>query len=298
MSDHLHATASDARTPAMHAASTDSDSSVRRLLVLFVSIALAVTAFRAVQPFMGSGRGVIGPLVSDAERPLMAGIAILLAFAVVSAVSALVGRLVNAIVGLFVLGTGVGYLAMRAGSSADFCFGGSSMFAAGIELIGWTVLVAAGSHLIFRVGGPLMDVPKTTEDHIDSPIGPSARIAWLAAIAGVALAWLAAVTMSKGQAIGAATLAGFATGAIGRMLSPRTTPVYLAAAPVAAFALVYLFLGFSAPADLSVAFADGSLPRLARLMPVDIVAGALCGTALGFGFMRSFAQPNDSSYAR
>ena len=247
---------------------------------------------------MGSGRGVIGPLVSDAERPLMAGIAILLAFAVVSAVSALVGRLVNAIVGLFVLGTGVGYLAMRAGSSADFCFGGSSMFAAGIELIAWTVLVAAGSHLIFRVGGPLMDVPKTTEDHIDSPIGPSARIAWLAAIGGVALAWLAAVTMSKGQAIGAATLAGFATGAIGRMLSPRTTPVYLAAAPVAAFALVFLFLGFSAPADLSVAFADGSLPRLARLMPVDIVAGALCGTALGFGFMRSFAQPNDSSYAR
>jgi hypothetical protein len=30
-------------------------------------------------------------------------------------------------------------------------------------------------------------------------------------------------------------------------------------------------------------------------MPVDIVAGALCGTALGFGFMRSFAAPATDS---
>ena len=76
-------------------------------------------------------------------------------------------------------------------------------------------------------------------------------------------------------------------------LAPRTTPVYLAAVPVAAMALVYLFYGFTVPADLAESFVGGSLPRILRIMPLDAVAGSLCGTALGFGFMRSFAIPQE-----
>ncbi len=276
---------------AQYGAHAEVDSPIRRLLVLLVSIALAAIAFRAVLPFFGSARGVAGPTVGDADRPIFAAVAIVLAFAVTTAIAALVGKLVNAIVGIFVLGTGVAYLAMRSGGSADFCFGDSSVVAAGVELVGWTALVAAGSHVVFRVGGPLVDFPKTNEDHIDSPVGPRARAAWLAALAGLAIAWLAAVTASKGQALGAATLAGFATGAFGRMLSPRTPPIYLASAPIAAFALVYLIIGLTGALDLSTAYVEGTLPRFLRLMPVDIAAGALCGTALGFGFTRSFAAP-------
>ncbi len=270
------------------------DRPVVRGVTLVVALILSALAFRAVQPFMGSARGVVGPLVADAERPVAGALAIVLAFAVVAAVSALVGRLVNAVVGIFVLGTGVAWLAMRSGSSVDFCFGGSSITAAGVELLGWTGLAVAGSHLVYRVGGALPDFPVTGDDEVDSPTGRFARISWLAAIAGVAVAWFAAAAASKGQALGAATLAGFATGAIGRLLAPRTPPVYLAAAPIAAFALVFLFIGFTARGDLAGGFVDQSLPRLLRMMPVDIAAGALCGTALGFGFMRSFAaQPGD-----
>ena len=274
------------------------DKPVVRSVTLFVALAIAALSFRAVEPFMTSTRGVAGPLVVDSERPAVAALAIFVAFAVVSAAAALVGRLVNAIVGLFVLGTGVGYLAMRCGSSIDFCFGGSSILAAGIELVAWTVLAAAGSHLVFKVGGRLSDVPFTGEDEIDSPTGPAARKAWLAALAGVGVAWLVAASATKGQAIGAATLAGFATGAIGRMISPRTTPVYLAAAPIGAFAALFLYLGFTTSGDLAAGFAQGALGsgmgRFLRLMPVDIAAGALCGTSLGFGFVRSFASPDDA----
>ena len=266
------------------------DSPVRRVAVLVISIALAAIAFRATVPFMQSARGVAGPLVTDAERPAMAVLAIACAFAVSAAVAALVGRLVNAVVGVFVLGTGISYLAMRAGNSADFCFGGSSVTAAGVELVGWTLLVIGASHLIFKVGGPLLDMPPTHEDDIDLPTGRAARSSWFAALAGLAAAWLAAVTATKGQALGAATLAGFATGCVARLISPRTPPVYLAAAPIAAFALVFLFLGFTGAGDLSARFVDGTLPRFLRMMPVDIAAGACCGTALGFGFMRSFAS--------
>jgi hypothetical protein len=280
--------------PAVAHQQSPQDRPVVRGVTLFVALVLSALAFRAVQPFMGSARGVVGPLVADAENPAVGAVAIVLAFAVVSAVAALVGRLVNSVVGIFVLGTGVAWLAMRSGSSADFCFGGSSITAAGVELVGWTVLAAAGSHLVYRVGGPLPDFPITHEDDLDSPTGRAARFSWLAALAGIALAWLAAATASKGQALGAATLAGFATGAVGRLLAPRTTPVYLAAAPIAGFALVFLFIGFTARGDLAGGFVDQSLPRLLRMMPVDIAAGALCGTALGFGFMRSFAaQPGD-----
>lgn len=266
------------------------DRPVVRGTTLVVSLALSAIAFRAVVPFMGSSRGVTGPLVIDAERPAIAIVAVVVAFAVVSAIAALVGRLVNAVVGIFVLGTGVGYLAMRSGASADFCFGGSSVLGGGVELVGWALLAAAGSHLVFKVGGPLPDMPATTEDDIDSPIGRGARMAWLAGIAAPIVGWFAAVTPSKGQALGAATLAGFAAGAIGRTLAPRTPPVYLAVAPIAAFAALFLFLGFSGSDDLAARFVDGSLPRVLRLMPVDIAAGCLCGTALGFGFMRSFTS--------
>ena len=270
--------------------STVQDRPIVRFVTLPVALLLSAIAFRAVVPFAGSARGTVGPLLADAERPALAAIAVVLAFGLVAAVASLVGRLVNAVVGIFVLGTGVAYFAMRSGSSIDFCFGGSSVLAAGIELVGWTALVAAGSHLIFKVGGPLPDFPPTTEDDIDSPTGPAARKAWMAGLTAIAVGWLAAVTATKGQAIGAATLAGFATGAIGRIIAPRTTPVYLAAAPVAAFAAVFLFLGFTTHDDLAPRFVDGSIPRILRLMPCDIAAGALCGTALGFGFMRSFAS--------
>ena len=282
---------SSAATPSVH----NMDSPVRRIAVLVIAIALGAIAFRATVPFMQSARGVAGPLIADSERPALAILAILVAFAVTSAVAAIVARLVNAVVGVFVLGTGVSYLAMRAGNSADFCFGGSSVTAAGVELIGWTLLVIGALHLIFKVGGPLIDLPPTHEDHIDSATGSAARNSWFAGLAGLAAAWLAAVTATKGQALGAACLAGFATGCVGRIIAPRTRPVYLAAAPIAAFALVFIFLGITGAGDLGTRFVDGTLPRLLRLMPVDIAAGCLCGTALGFGFMRSFASPTGES---
>ena len=84
---------------------------------------------------------------------------------------------------------------------------------------------------------------------------------------------------------------GFVTGALGRILAPRTTPVYLAVAPMAVFAVVYTFMAFTVQGDLATDLVQGGFPRLLRIMPLDMAAGALAGTSLGFGFMRSFAEP-------
>ncbi len=272
------------------------DTPIRRLVVLVVAIALSIIAFRATVPFVASERGVTGPLVSDAASPVAAAVAILLAFAVTTAVSAIVGKLVNAVVGVFVLGTGIGYLAMRSGSAVDFAFGGSSVVAAGVELLVWAALAAGASHIIFRVGGPLPDFPPTYEDEFDSPVGKHAVRSWASALLGVAVAWFVLASTTKGQAIGAATVGGFAVGCAGRIISPRTTPVYLAVSFVLAMALVDLGLGFTGSGDLSAQFVEGKFPRLFMMMPFDIVAGSLCGTALGFGFMRSFVPSPAESH--
>lgn len=270
------------------------DSTVRRIFVLVVAIALSACAFALSVPLVASARGVGGPLVSDAERPLLAVLGIVGSLSAVTAIACGVGRLLNAVVGLFVLGTGLGLLSMRMGTSVDLAFGGSSVKLAALELAAWTLLVAAASHAVFRFSGPLSDIPPTHEDEIDSPVGKAARVSWLAGLAALAAAWLVAASATKGQAIGAAVIGGFAAGAIGRLLAPRTQPVYLAAAPVAAFALAYAFMAFTLKGDLAAGVVDGSFPRLLRLMPVDIAAGSLAGVSLGYGFARSFIESKEA----
>ncbi len=270
------------------------DSSVRRVCVLVIAIALAVSIFALTLPWFSSARGVNGPTIADTARPIMAALVAFLAFSATTVIAVLVGRMVNAVVALFVLGTGVGLLAMRSGSALDFAFGHSSVLAGAIEVFCWALLVAAASWAIFRFGGALPDVPLTHDDDIDSPIGSAARKSWFAAIAAVVVAWGVVITMNKGQAIGATVAAGFVAGAIGRMLAPRTPPIYLAAVTIAAFAAVFAFYGFTLRGDLAVGIVDGSLPRLLRLMPVDIAAGVLAGVSLGFGFARGFVATREA----
>lgn len=267
------------------------DAPTRRVIVLALAIALAAMVFAAIVPALDGGRGVIGPTIADSGRPVLALLAVLAAFAGCTAVAAYVARRLNSVVALFVLGCGVGMLAMRTGAVQDLVFGESSLLLAAAECVWWMALIALACHVIFRAGGRLPDIPETHEDDIDSPFGRSARLSWLAGIAGIMAAWFAAATLTKGQAIGAAVIGGFVSGALGRVLAPRTTPVYLAVAPMAVFALAYLFMSFSLRGDLPTALVEGGFPRLLRIMPVDMAAGALAGTSLGFGFTRSFAEP-------
>lgn len=267
------------------------DTATRRMIVLCLAIALAAVVFAAVVPTLESVRGIPGPTIADSARPFLAIVAVLVAFVATTALSAFIARKVNAVVALFVLGCGVGMLSMRTGAVRDLVFGESNLVLAAVECTVWAALVAAACHVIFRAGGGLPDIPKTHEDEIDSPVGRSARLSWLAGIAGVIVAWFAAATLTKGQALGAAILGGFVTGALGRVLAPRTTPVYLAVAPVVVFAAAYAFMAFTVRGEPATELVVGGFPRLLRIMPLDMAAGALVGTSLGFGFMRSFAEP-------
>lgn len=267
------------------------DTATRRMIVLCIAIALAAVVFASVVPTLESVRGIPGPTIADSGRPVLALLAVAFAFAATTALAAFIARKVNAVVALFVLGCGIAMLAMRTGAVRDLVFGESSLVLAAIECAVWTAGILGACHLVFRFSGGLPDIPKTHEDEIDSPVGRSARLSWLAGIGGVVVAWFAVATLTKGQAVGAAVLGGFVSGAIGRVLAPRTTPVYLAAAPMAVFTVAYAFMAFTVQGEPATELVTGGFPRLLRIMPLDMAAGSLVGTSLGFGFMRSFTEP-------
>jgi hypothetical protein len=267
------------------------DRPVARALALPAGILASALLFALAVPFWTSLRGVAGPTVMDSERPVLAALVAIAAFAGSTAIAIVVARVVNAVVGTFVLGCGVAILAMRTGAAHDFVYGGTSLAHSAIETAVWGVLVAAASWAIYRFGGRLPDFPATGDAEVDSPTGPSARRAWFAAVLAVVVAWFVLVTDTKGQAIGAVTLGAFAAGFLARSLARGTQPVYLAAAVLAAFAATLGYIAFSIRGDLSVGLIDGSFPRFLRVMPVDAAAGALVGSAMGFGFARSFVAP-------
>ena len=81
-------------------------------------------------------------------------------------------------------------------------------------------------------------------------------------------------------------------GLLGRLLAPRTPPVFLFAAPVIFGGFGQLIASFVVPGDVGLdrLFITGALPRLAYPMPIDYAAGALVGIALGIGWSRSFIK--------
>jgi len=267
------------------------DRPVVRALALPLSITASAGLFAFVVPFWTNIRGVAGPTLADAEQPIVAAVVALAAFLVSTMVALLVARAVNAVVGTFVLGCGVGMLAMRTGAAQEFAFAGSRVGPMAAETAVWAALIALASFVLYRFGGRLSDFPETGEASIDDALGSEARRSWISVLPALGFAWLACATNSKGQAIAAVILGGFFAAFLARMLAPRTQPVFLAAVVVLGFALVQAYIAFALRGDLAVGIVDSSFPRLLRVMPVDAAAGALCGTALGFGFARSFAVP-------
>jgi len=144
------------------------DRPVARALALPAGILASALLFALAVPFWTSLRGVAGPTVMDSERPVLAALVAIAAFAGSTAIAIVVARVVNAVVGTFVLGCGVAILAMRTGAAHDFVYGGTSLAHSAIETAVWGVLVAAASWAIYRFGGRLPDFPATGDAEVDS----------------------------------------------------------------------------------------------------------------------------------
>lgn len=202
------------------------------------------------------------------------------------------GRLVNAVVGVFVLGAGFAGLTLRSASIAGAIFGDASLTSLATETMIWTVPSAISVVLIFRFSGSPPDIAlrfpgeSMWKEYFDID-------ALRGAITGVLLpvvAWLVIRTMFKGQAFGGACLGGIAVGIAFRLFAPTVQPILAFIAPIFLTGAYQLFVASRMTGEIGTLFALNTLPLELRMMPLDVVAGSLTGVAIGIGWARSFRR--------
>lgn len=255
-------------------------------LVTCASLGLLASRF-AVGP-----RGVVAPALLDATVPALATVAVLGCLAVGAALACAIARPINAAVALFCVGCGVAAFAMRGGTVADAVFQGGMFRWLGAETLAWGLFVGSVAVMIFRVGGPLPDVPAPDPDQsfVAGLLRPRALVSLAAALAAPAVLAFMMVGASKGQAIGACTLAGVATAFGARLVAAHEQPILLFAAPCVVLGVAQLMLAGPAMGTLDARFASGSLSPILCAMPADVAAGSLCGVAIGLGWSRGLVK--------
>jgi hypothetical protein len=266
----------------------------RTVLTTLCIITCALLGLLAA-PFATGGRGVPAPALLDASHPAVSAVAVLAILSAATVVALLIARPVNAAVALFCLGCGVAAFAMRSGTVADAVFQGEAFRWFGMETLGWGVFVAIASLATFRLGGALPDVPAIEPERgfLSGVLRPKALLAVLGGIVIVPVLLFTLVGASKGQAIGACTLAGVATAFIARLFAAREQPILLFAAPCLVLGIAQLALAGGVIAGLDARFASGSLSPILCAMPADAAAGSLCGVAIGLGWSRGLVKPVD-----
>lgn len=257
-----------------------------RWLVMVAAMGACTLVALSALPSLRSARGVPGPAVVDAVQPAWAAVRLLLACAGCTLVAAIAGRLLNAVVGLFAMGVGLGILAMRTGTIRDACFDGGSLGLRGAETIAWGILAAIASAIVFRVSGPLPDTRRDPAGGAESGMlgAESLRMAATGALALVGI-WLLVSSPLKGQSLGAVALGGVLVGNVARKVAPGVDPVWIFATPILALGVAQAVLGSSLQ-DPAGAYIAGTLPNLLVPMPLDAVAATLVGVAFGFGLSR------------
>jgi hypothetical protein len=268
------------------------ESSLRRTVMLAVAIILVALLGMAASRMAVSSRGAVAPNLLLATRPALAVAAAIIAMIGAFLIALPLAKPVNAVVALFTLGCGVAAYAMLTGTVADLVFLNGSLLVAAIETLLWSALIAAGAIAMFRVGGPLPDVPATDPDapFAREMLHQRALLSLLAGVAAVPVVIFTLVGPTKGQSIGACTMAGVAVAVVGRLIAPKAQPILLFAAPTFAIGAAQLVLALAAPGSVDAAFAAGALSPLRVPMPMDVAAGSLCGVAIGLGWSKGLVK--------
>jgi len=262
---------------------------IRRNVTLGVGILACAVICAAAAPWAVYHTGAPGAGVLQAESPIAATLAAVVALAAAAVVAGLVGRFSNAAVGLFALGAGVFVLARRMGTVQQLLYGDGSLALIGVETLLWTALVLGCVMIVFAIAGPLADIePEVSGRQPDPFFSREAVISAGAGVIMIAIVWIVAQSPMKGQVLGAPSLAGVGAGLAGRLISPHVQPILLFASPLLFAGLAHLMnvAMLQQPADITLV--SGMLSTLNRPMPADYAAGSLTGVAFGLGWAKSF----------
>ena len=264
----------------------------KRHLVVWGGVVIAAAACVLVIPYMFSSRGVIGPTLLQAQSPIAACLTLLAGLAAATIVGAVVGRLTNAVVGLFVIGFGLGMLALRFGSIQDLAFADGSLPLLALETVLWACAVLGSTLVVFWIAGPLGDFAADEEKDPSS-----SRWSLGGAAAGIVMlpvVWLMARSELRGQTLAATVLGGLVAGMLARLLSPQTQPPLIFATACLAGAVGHVIgavvIRISNADGMAAAYVASTLPAVSLPLPIDYAVGSLIGVAMGLGWAASFVH--------
>ncbi len=285
---------SDSRT------ATDSATWAERpwLRGVFLAIALVcacwigVTASYRVQDLLGQPAGCVTLAASKSSAIITFGSGLVL----MTILAMVAARLINSVVGVFVLGFGLAGLTLVSSSVSGAFFVDASSSSLAIETMIWGIAIAVAVVAIFRVGGAPPDIAlrypgeSIWREYFDA----NALRAGLTGVLLPLLAWVIVRTMMKGQAFGGACIGGVAVGIAYRMVAPHVQPVFAFIAPILLTG-AYQLLSSRSTGNTGVAFALNTISPEMRLLPMDVVAGSLIGVAMGIGWARGLRRSDTIS---
>ncbi len=262
---------------------------------------MILSGFICVQaaPFMQSIRGEGGPTTLTAERPVTAAIALVACLGVATALACVVGRTVNAAVGLFVLGAGAFALDSRLVIVRNLVYAQPDRST--LTMMAIETLLLAGFALglvliVFRLTGGFHDVEPDEEN--ERPHWLTSEAAFKSAACGILIlpvVWLIAQSPLKGQALAAVIVGGTIAGLIARLIAPHVQPILIFVSPLVFGALGHVIAAFTTHPPLDHAYIGGTLSIFARALPMDYLAGSLLGVSMGLGWAKSFLHHEETA---
>ena len=133
---------------------------LKRNGTLLVGMVLSGAVCAKATPFLLSDRGALGPTALQSVSPVKAIVALVGVTVVATAIAIVVGRVINSVVGLFVLGVGMFVLAMRLANVVELSFAQGSLVLVAVETVLMSALVLGAVIATFRFAGPMRDVPE------------------------------------------------------------------------------------------------------------------------------------------
>lgn len=261
----------------------------KRYIVFVIGVVVAAAACVMAISFTTSPRGTIGPTLLQAQAPAAAVIAVILGMIGATIAGAIVGRLTNALVGLFVVGAGLGALAFRFGSFEDLAFANGSIKVLAVETVLFSVLVLFSTYAIYKFAGPLDDIDPPDDDY--KPI-KSIALSTAAAVLVLPVVWFFAQSALRGQTITATLFGGMIAGLAARLIAPQVQPKLIFVSVCLIGAVGHMIgayvIGSATSGGITSAFIGRTIPAVSMPLPIDYAAGALMGVSMGLGWARSF----------
>lgn len=261
---------------------------IRTTIVILALAVVGAIGTWAAGGFLAS-RGGLGPTILQSQSPVNALLGVSIAIGIVAILGGFIARGTTYLTGMFLIGFTLFTMSLQFHGATEFVLTGGNLYMLIAEAVVMATIVLVGAYVVFTLGGPLCDVPRsdTTQRSTES------ITILIIALVMIPVVWMIATTPEKAQVIGTTTVGGIAIGFLVRQFLPTMQPILIYALPTAMGGVGYLIASLMGPTD-GVALVQQSISPLLFPMPIDYAAGSVMGLSIGLSWAASLAQTKEA----